>query len=578
MVWMNEHDVIKEIREKVDIVDIIGERIPLVQRGKNFFGVCPFHDDTNPSMSVSREKQIYTCFSCHATGNVYQFLMDYEHIEFKEALEMLANRVGVTLKGYQGPKKSSKYDSFYDIYSLSLKYYQNNLNTSFGKEAKKYLAGRKIDDAIIKEFEIGLSLPSMNDLTELLTKKNISLSTLNDVGLSVDGHDTFIDRITFPLYDISGKVVGFSGRIYKNQNQNKYLNTKETPIFKKGLTLYHYHIAKEEARKEKQVIIMEGFMDVIRASTIGVRNTVALMGTALTKEQANLIKRLSSNIILCFDGDDAGKKATLLNGNHFKELGIEPKVICLSDDFDPDTYILTYGKERFLGLIDSAIPFSDYKINVLKQGVNLQSDEEKAKYIDLVLTEAGKIEDEIRVEIILKKLAKEFDISYNTLEKRLQENRKATPKSKNVMLSPKQHRKASKYEKAMMALLYSMIVEEKAIAKYEEAKIFFPDETYRLFASELIYYYKQYGTITLADFYTYLRDKENLKQLLDSILEMEFSDIVTDDILDDYIKVIKEYGKSLEMKRLKKLMEKEMDPLEQAKIADMMRKLRIGVE
>lgn len=170
---MNEKDVIQEVRSKIDIVDIIGERIPLVQKGKNFFGVCPFHDDTNPSMSVSREKQIYTCFSCHATGNVYQFLMDYEHINFKEALGMLASKAGIALKNVSYKKTSHPHENLFEIYRLSLKYYQNNLNTNFGREAKKYLASRKIDDAIIKEFEIGLSLPEKNDLTSLLVKKVI---------------------------------------------------------------------------------------------------------------------------------------------------------------------------------------------------------------------------------------------------------------------------------------------------------------------------------------------------------------------------------------------------------------------
>ena len=291
------NDLINVIRSKTDIVDIIGERIPLVARGKNFFGVCPFHDDSNPSMCVSREKQIYTCFSCHATGNVYTFLMNYEHIEFKEALKYLGEKAGVNVSGVQVSRKTTKYDKLYDAYNFSVKYFQNNLSSSVGKLAKNYLYNRGINDDIIKEFEIGLSLESRNDLTSLLVKKEFDLATLNKIGLSSDDHDIYNDRIMFPLYDVSGRVVGFSGRIYKDNGQNKYLNTKETEIFKKGELLYHYHIAKEECRLKKSVIIMEGFMDVIRASTIGIRNTVALMGTALTKEQINLIKILSPNII-----------------------------------------------------------------------------------------------------------------------------------------------------------------------------------------------------------------------------------------------------------------------------------------
>jgi len=320
---MNQQDIINEIRQKTDIVDIIGEYIPLTARGKNYFGVCPFHDDTNPSMSVSREKQIYTCFSCHATGNVFTFLMNYEHKEFQEVLHDLSERTGVKLLGYQPKKIISKYDEWYKIYELATKYYQNNLASSIGKEARAYLEERKITDEIMKEFEIGWAQEERASLTNLLVKKGYSLDLLNKTGITTNDYDIYHNRLMFPLHDLNGKIIGFSGRIIHG-NQNKYLNTKETAIFKKGRLLYHYHIAKEEARKEKCVIIMEGFMDVIRASSIGVKNTVATMGTALTKEHIQDIKRLSPNIILCFDGDDAGYKATLAAGKLFNEYKIEP--------------------------------------------------------------------------------------------------------------------------------------------------------------------------------------------------------------------------------------------------------------
>ena len=320
------NDLANQIRSKIDIVDIIGERISLVARGKNLFGVCPFHDDSNPSMCVSRDKQIYTCFSCHATGNVFTFIMNYDHVDFKTALKMLGDRAGINTSSIQTFKKTTKYDKLYETYNLSVKYFQNNLSSSAGKTAKEYLKSRGINDDIIKEFEIGLSLESRDDLTKLLTNKDYDISLLNKIGLSNDNHDIYNDRIMFPLYDSYGKAVAFSGRIYKDNGQNKYLNTKETEIFKKGEMLYHYHIAKEECRVKNSVIIMEGFMDVIRASTIGIRNTVALMGTALTKEQINLLKRLSQNIILCLDGDDPGVNATLSIGKTLQEIGIEPKI------------------------------------------------------------------------------------------------------------------------------------------------------------------------------------------------------------------------------------------------------------
>ena len=570
------NDLANVIRSKVDIVDIIGERIQLVSRGKNFFGVCPFHDDSNPSMSVSREKQIYTCFSCHATGNVFTFLMNYEHMEFKEVLKYLGDRVGIDTGSVKLTKKSTKYDNLYAAYNLSLKYYQNNLNSSIGKIAKSYLLNRKIDESMIKEFEIGLSLETKDDLTKLLTSKNYDLVTLNRIGLSSDNHDIYNDRIMFPLYDVSGKVVGFSGRIYKDNGQNKYLNTKETDIFKKGEMLYHYHIAREECRIKKSVIVMEGFMDVIRASSIGIKNTVALMGTALTKEQINLIKRLSNNIILCLDGDDPGRHAALNIGNMLFENGIEVKVVTLPNPDDPDSFILKNGKERFEGLIDAAINFSDYKMQRLKENVDFRSDEEKADYINKVLEETSKLDDPIRREVVLKRLAKEFDIGYNTLELRINSLLKKEEKQEEVFIPKKVSIKKDKYVKAFEQIIYFMLNNDWVITQVEKERLIFPNEIMRKTCSEIIFYYKKYGNINIADFYTYLQDRNDILDFLNNILACEYSEVTNKEELFMYFKVTREYIQNQEIKRLTGLMKKEVDPLEQAKIVEKIRKLRLG--
>ncbi len=570
------NNLANEIRSKVDIVDVIGERIPLVAKGKNFFGVCPFHDDSNPSMCVSREKQIYTCFSCHATGNVYTFLMNYEHIDFKDALKYLGDKVGVDVGVVNVAKKSSKYDNYYDAYNLSLKYYQNNLNSTLGKNAREYLKTRKIDEKIIKEFEIGLSLDKRDDLTNLLLNKKYDLVSLNRIGLSVDNHDTYINRIMFPLYDASGKVVGFSGRIYDNSSQNKYLNTKETPIFKKGEMLYHYHIAKEYARSEKSIIVMEGFMDVIRASSIGIKNTVALMGTALTKEQIGLIKRLSHNVILCLDGDNPGQHAMLSIGDSLLEQGLDVKAVVLPDPDDPDTYILNNGKERFMGLISSAINFSDFKMEKLKETVDFRSDEEKADYINKVLAETAKLDDPIRREVVLKRLAKEFDIGYNTLEMRINSILSEKPKKNDNITIKKKIVKKDKYRKAYEQIIYFMLNNDWVISQVEKERLIFPTEEMRAICSEINYYYKKYGNINVADFYTYVQDKENVLRLLNDILAGSYSESTTKEELFLYFKVVREYCTKQEIKRLTNVMKKEVDPIEQAKIVEKIRKLRLG--
>ena len=571
-----DNNVANNIRSKVDIVDIIGERIPLTARGKNFFGVCPFHDDSNPSLCVSREKQIYTCFSCHATGNVYTFLMNYEHMEFKDALKYLGDRVGVLVEGIKISRKNTKFDKLYEAYNLSAKYYQNNLNSAAGKEAKKYLYSRGINDEVIKEFEIGLSLDKKDDLITLLTKK-YDLSTLNRIGLANENYDVYRDRIMFSLYDVSGKIVGFSGRIYKDNGQSKYLNTKETDIFKKGEMLYHYHIAKEECRLKKYVLVMEGFMDVIRASTIGIRNTIALMGTALTKEQISLLKRLSKNIFLCLDGDDAGVHATLSIGDTLLDEGLEVKVVSLPNPDDPDTFILNNGKEKFENLIEAALNFSDYKMLKLREKVDFRSDEEKANYINSVLEEMVKIDDAIRIEVMLKRLAKEFDIGYNTLEMRLYslKKNKDKPKEKQTFLN-KDVVKKDKYVKAVEQVLYFMLNNDWVISQVEKEKLILASENARKLFSEIIYFYKQNGFINVADFYTYVSDKDDILVLLNSILADNYNETTTMDELKLYFKAIRDYSVLQEIKRLSTLMKKEVDPLEQAKLAERIRKLRIG--
>ncbi len=573
---MNQQDIIREIRQKNDIVDIISEKIPLVARGKNYFGVCPFHDDTNPSMSVSREKQIYTCFSCHATGNVFNFLMDYEHKEFREVLKELADRVGIPLAGYHETKKTTKYDAWYDIYNLALKYYQNNLMSGMGKDARNYLENRSINEEIIKKFELGWSLDD-NNLTNLLIKKGYTIDLLNQVGLSTGNNDLYRNRLMFPLHDLNGRVIGFSGRIITSSKQNKYLNTKETELFKKGKLLYHYHIAKEAVRISKNVIIMEGFMDIIRASIYGFDNTIATMGTALTKDHISNIKRLSPNIILCFDGDEAGQKATMAAGNLFGEAGIEVKVIELPIEDDPDSFLLSRGKDAFASLINSAIFFKDYKIKRLKNKVNFASSEEKADYIHKVLEETKEIDDPIRIEIILKDLAKNFEIGYNTLEKSFQElkDQKEITTFKIVETKAPTER-LDKYQKASYALLSYMIDLPWVIDDVEEAHLVFPNSKLRLLENEIVAYYRTNGFINWADFYTYLGTNEELLKLLSEIGSYPLKKEVSKEEISSYESVILDYSRKQQIKRLNKKLLDTTDPLEQARIAEEIRKLRIG--
>ena len=292
---------ILDLQRKINISDIVREYIPLVQKGKNYFGICPFHDDHNPSMSVSDEKQMYKCFVCGAAGNVFNFVQNYEKINYYEAVKKVADKSGINIDIGVYKKDNNIYNEQYDIYELSNKFYQNNLKTSLGKIARNYLKERNIDDDIIKHFQIGLSLND-NNLTKLLINKGFKEDILVKSGIAIKKenkiYDIYKNRIMFPLWDINGKTIGFSGRIYEGNDQSKYVNTMETDIFKKGSLLYNYDYAREEILKKDEIIIVEGFMDVIRLYTIGIKNVVASMGTAITKEQVNLIRKKTKNVIL----------------------------------------------------------------------------------------------------------------------------------------------------------------------------------------------------------------------------------------------------------------------------------------
>ena len=573
---MNQ-DLITKIRESTDIVEFISKYIPLVKKGKNYFGLCPFHNDNNPSLSVSREKQIYKCFVCGEAGNVFNFLEKYENISFYEAVKIIGDSVGINVSNkFKIEKKEDKNQVYYDMYDLANKFYQNNLFSNLGVDARNYLEKRKVDLETIKKFQIGLSLNNDKSLYNLLLNKGYSLEQINNSGLARDNKDIYINRVIFPLNNVNGLINGFSGRIYHGENLNKYLNTSETPIFKKGENIYNYFNAKEETRRKKYVILMEGFMAVIRASTIGVTNCIATMGTSLTKEQITLIKRLTNTVYLCLDGDNAGVNATINNGKLLLDNNLSVKVIPLTDNLDPDDYIIKYGKDKFLSLIENALNYEDFKIRKMKDGVNFNSSEELSNYTNKVIQEISLVDDEIKREIMLKNLAKETNVWYNTLEKKLNEllSKKQVSKKVEVVL-PKKTKK-DKYEKTLQVIIYYMLTKKGVITLVENSQVYFPLDNYRMLSLEIIDYYMKYGSISIADFSSVV--KEELQKTFQEIICLDLDDNVSNQTILDYLKVINDYNVTLEIKRLEQMIMNEVDPIEQAKISNKIRNLKMGSE
>lgn len=571
MNFLNQEQI-NEIRAKTNIVDIISNYVSLTPRGKNYFGICPFHDDNNPSMSVSTDKQIYKCFSCGATGTVFKFIMDYENISFKEAVKKVADSIGINVNIGKTTKKDNSIT--HQIYDLSLKFYINNINTHSGLSAREYLQKRNLNKDIIKEFQIGLALNNRDSLSKILSKKYEDKDLLKTglLGKNEYGYyDLFVNRIMFPLYDLNGNVVAYSGRIYNKEDNSKYINTKETELFKKGKLLYNYHKAKEPARQKNQIIIMEGFMDVIRAYTIGIKNVVATMGTAVTNDQAHLIKKLGKEVILCFDGDAAGAKATSSCADELMKIGVTPMVIRLENNLDPDEYIQKYAEE-FKRKIDKPMSIMDFKLNYLKQSKNLNNTVDQANYINEAIKEIEKIDDDILREVTIKKLVSDTDIDENLIRNKINLKPKKTKKTQKEIINIK----TDKYEVAQRNLVYYMLKSKEVIQMYNNKVTYMPNKEYRMLAREISLFYKENGFIDEASFIDFTHCDEELTNTIKKINIANIKDQYSLEEIDDYIKAIKDYNIKNETKRLEKNMKEEIDPLKQAKIAQKIIDLKKG--
>ncbi len=574
------NDEINQIRSSVNIVDIISGYIPLTPRGKNFFGVCPFHDDHSPSMSVSKEKQIYTCFTCGATGNVFKFVMNYENVSFLEAVNIVANKAGIKtdIRVSSKIKRDDKYKELYEIYDISQKLYRNNLSASVGLHAREYLSKRGIDADVIKEFGIGLSLKKNTMLSDFLIKKNFKMQAILKSGLvnqNVNGYyDMYYNRIMFPLWNLNGQVVGFSGRIYDTNDSSKYINTKETDIFKKGELLYNFHRAKDEARRVDTIIIMEGFMDVIRAYTVGIKNVVATMGTAVTKNQALLIKRMAKNVVLCFDGDSAGGKATMSCSEVLATIGVIPKVVRLEENLDPDEYIIKYGKDAFLNKLDNPINIMDFKLNYLKEKKDLSNQVEYSNYIKEMLLELVKTDDDILISLTLNKISEESKLSVEFLEKQLNSLKGEKKIEEKPIINKAPIHKKNKYEIACQNLLYYMMTDSKVINKYISNNVYMPILRYQILAREICHFYNNNNYISQADMFTVLQNND-LIHTLEEITSLSLKDNFSDEEIDDYIHVIYQYNVEEQTKKLKLELKKEMNASKKALIAQKIMDLRL---
>ncbi|MGZ6292086.1 MAG: DNA primase [Syntrophales bacterium] len=372
---MNGHiapDKIEEVKRRADIVDLVSEYVTLKKGGKNFLGLCPFHKEKTPSFTVNRDKQIFYCFGCGEGGNVLTFLMKMSEMSFPEAVRHLAGKTGVIIPERiltrQEKESSSVRNEVSHINKMAAAYFAKNLFSQAGKEARDYLRKRGIQDDVIKEFGLGYALDGWRHLRDYFEKASISLKLVEQAGLVIPKangggsfYDRFRGRLIFPIEDVGGSVIAFGGRII-GSGEPKYLNTSESPVYIKGRNLYGLNRTKEDIRKKGYAILVEGYFDLITLWASGVRNVIATLGTALTREHVDLMRRYTSHVAVVFDPDEAGKKALTRSIELFLSGNMHAKGVVLPDDYDPDQYLRKYGKESFMGIIDKAESLVDYYI------------------------------------------------------------------------------------------------------------------------------------------------------------------------------------------------------------------------
>lgn len=566
------NEEINEIRSRANIVDIISGYLQVSSKGKNFVALCPFHNDHSPSLIISPEKQIFNCFTCRTGGNVFSFVMKYENVSFAEAVSIVAKKVGFNLKNDVFVKSENKYSKDYEIYEYAMKFYLNNINTADGSKAREYLLKRGINETIIKEFKLGYSGSSKDTFYKLATNKGWDIETLNKLGLinkvNENVYDTFINRIVIPIENLKGEVVGFTGRIFNGEdNTAKYLNTKETEIFKKSSLLFNYHNAKNYIRDRKSVIVVEGNMDAIKMSAKGFKNVVALMGVALSNEQIDILKRLKVPVMLMLDNDNAGEEATIKNGESLINSGVDTKVIRLSGAKDPDEYLEKFGIDAMQNNIDKAIKYIDFKIECLKKDKDLSNMEDLITYVKEVINSING-EDDLTKEIILSKISKDYAIDIDILKSNLKTEVKKDAKKEEVV--EVRDKKLTKYQKASHKVLYYMLMDSKYINLYKNTLGYFKERIERVLASEIVYYESNNGNIDVADFTTTIMGSEDEYEFLQIILSENGNTSVSDEEFNSCVKAILDIYKKDEIIKVKGLIASELD---QTKKEELVKKL-----
>jgi DNA primase len=557
-------EIVEEIRVRNDIVDVVGSYVKLQKKGSNHMGLCPFHNEKSPSFSVNGARQMYHCFGCGVGGNVFTFIMEYENYTFVETLKLLASRVGINLPeaeySEEAKKSASLKQRLLDINKEAAKFYFYQLKSERGQIANEYLIKRGLSDASIKQFGLGYSGKTGAELYSYLKHLGYEDEILRESGLiSFDekrkSYDKFWNRVMFPIMDVNNKVIGFGGRVM-GDGLPKYLNSPETKLFDKSRNLYGLNLAR--ISRKPNVIICEGYLDVIALHQAGFNNAVASLGTAFTGLQANLLKRYTDEVLLSYDSDEAGVKAALRAIPILKEAGLTPKIINMKPYKDPDEFIKALGADEFSKRMETAMNSFHFEIEILESEYDLTDPEEKTKFFNEIAKKLLVFSEEIERNNYIESVAKKYNISYDNLRKLVNKfggqlsiinnsskERSYFDKKNNLVDGMKQSQK----------ILLTWLLEDTNV--FETIKDIiepddFTEDLFKQVAEMLFTQYKNEGTVTPAKIINYFESKEEQKEvasLFSAGIRGDMSPIEKKKALTETIMRIKK--SSLEIKSMK---------------------------
>ena len=553
-----DKELVDDVLKSADIVRVVQSYLPVIKKGKDYVAKCPFHDDNNPSMHVSPEKQIFNCFVCHTGGNAFTFVQKYDHLSFPEAVKKVADICGYIDPRLEGIKEVKVIDPRRDALIKCLKdlttYYQYSLNSPEGKAGLDYFNSRHLDEEMRAKFKLGYAPKDGRATCKFLESKKHSLKTIGDIGVAANYDGVYSDknqgRVIFPICDANGDVVGYSARRIVDDDSAKYINSEESYVFLKRKILYNYHNAKQKAHLAGYVYVLEGFMDVFALYRVGIESCVALMGTALTEEHIRLLRALNVEIRLCLDGDAAGQKNTMKSALMLAQAGLDFRIVDnQNNDRDPDEILSDDGPDALKDYLNNLISHMDFVLNFYKNTSPLQTVEQKTKVVEWFVPMLSNMRNPLELDNYLEKLSAITGYSPESIRKMLKTSRgerKTTQFGEAMMQQHPEKKALRRLFFAEREFLYQMLQNPLAVAYYEAKVSGFYDETYRLIANFLVEYAKEHKEFVPRDLLASLEnsdlpEKDQLiAQITDLYMERNHPDTCSKELLDSINQVINE--------------------------------------